>query len=49
MDRKDEITEASHNCKNYPCGIIAMDVHDPMIFQIGAEWADRAVIEKACK
>lgn len=38
--RKEEIITASHNEKNYPCGIISDKTSHPIIFQIGAEWAD---------
>lgn len=41
MARKEEIITASHNEKNYPCGIISDKTSHPIIFQIGAMWADQ--------
>ena len=41
MARKEERITASHNEKNYPCGIISDKTSHPIIFQIGAEWADQ--------
>lgn len=47
MTRKEEIITASHDKRNYPCEVIVDKIHDPMIFSIGAEWADSTMIEKA--
>lgn len=41
MTRKEEIITASHNEKNYPGGIISDKTSHPIIFQIGAGWADQ--------
>ena len=55
MARKEERITASHNEKNYPCGIISDKTSHPIIFQIGAEWADQHPreglwdAEKVCK
>lgn len=41
MTREEEIITASHNEKNYPCCIISDKTSHPIIFQIGAKWADQ--------
>lgn len=47
--KKKEIRIASHDKRNYPCHVIVDEIHDPILFLIGAEWADKTMIEKSCE
>lgn len=45
MTRKEEIVQAAIDC----CGAEKEWQPDRMIFIMGAEWADKTMIEKACE
>ena len=50
MKRKEEINQAAHQKYPYEGGIKGMICENSIpIFIQGAEWADRTMIEKACK
>lgn len=50
MKRKEQINQAAHQKYPYEGGIKGMICENSIpIFIQGAEWADRTMIEKACK